>query len=57
MIEYISYKNFTKNLKKNKIALSYAIQKNVSNSAVLNLINNFLLEKNIFVLESVEKDL
>ena len=57
MIEYISYKNFTKNLKKNKIALSYAIQKNVSNSAVLNLINNVLREKNSFVFESVEKAL
>ena len=57
MIEYISYKNFKKNLKKNKIALSYAIQKNVSNSAVLNLINNVLREKNSFVFESVEKAL
>ena len=57
MIEYISYKNFTKNLKKNKIALSYAIQKNVSNSSVLNLINNVLREKNSFVFESVEKAL
>ena len=57
MIEYISYKNFTKNLKKNKIALSYAIQKNISNSAVLNLINNVLREKNSFVFESVEKAL
>ena len=57
MIEYISYKNFTKNLKKNKIALSYAIQKNVSDSAVLNLINNVLREKNSFVFESVEKAL
>ena len=57
MIEYIYYKNFTKNLKKNKIALSYAIQKNVSNSAVLNLINNVLREKNSFVFESVEKAL
>ena len=57
MIEYISYKIFTKNLKKNKIALSYAIQKNVSNSAVLNLINNVLREKNSFVFESVEKAL
>ena len=57
MIEYISYKNFIKNVKKNKIALSYAIQKNVSNSAVLNLINNVLREKNSFVFESVEKAL
>ena len=57
MIEYISYKNFIKNVKKNKIALSYAIQKNISNSAVLNLINNVLREKNSFVFESVEKAL
>ena len=57
MIEYISYKNFIKNVKKNKIALSYAIQKNVSNSSVLNLINNVLREKNSFVFESVEKAL
>ena len=57
MIKYISYKNFTTNLKKNKIALSYAIQRNVSNSAVLNLINNVLREKNSFVFESVEKAL
>ena len=53
MTEYISYKNYLKNAKKNKIALSYAIQKNINNNAVLNLINNVLKEKNSFVFESV----
>ena len=57
MTEYISYKNYLKNSKKNKIALSYAIQKNINNNAVLNLINNVLKEKNSFVFESVEKAL
>ena len=57
MTEYISYKNYLKNAKKNKIALSYAIQKNINNNAVLNLINNVLKEKNSFVFESVEKAL
>ena len=55
MVEFFSYKKFIKNLSKNKIALNYAIQKNVKRSSLINLIENTLSEKNSFVFESVEK--
>ena len=54
MLNY-SLKEFTKNCKKKKSQVLYIKIKAKNDEQVLNLIDNFLLEENSFIFESVEK--
>ena len=50
-----NFKDFKFRHKRNKNQIIYASKKIKGNNEILNLINNFLKEKNSFVFESVEK--
>ena len=50
-----NFKNFKFQHKQKKNQVLYSHRKITSNKEILNLINNFLIEKNSFVFESVEK--
>ena len=54
MLNY-SLKEFTKNCKRNKNQVLYLKLKAKNDQQVLNLIDNFLIEENSFIFESVEK--
>ena len=54
MLNY-SLKEFTKNCKKKISQVLYIKIKAKNDQQVLNLIDNFLLEENSFIFESVEK--
>ncbi len=51
----INLKNFEKNHKNKQNQILYTSLKSENEDTILNLINNFLVEKNSFVFESVEK--
>ena len=51
----INLKNFEKNHKNKQNQILYTSLKSENEDTILNLINNFLIEKNSFVFESVEK--
>ena len=55
MILNRNFNDFKFQHKRNKNQIIYASYKTKNNSEVLNLINNFLKEKNSFIFESVEK--
>ena len=55
MIINQSFKNFKSKHKKKKNQIIYTSRKIKDDQEILNLIDNFLLEKNSFVFESVEK--
>ena len=51
----INLKNFEKNHKNKQNQILYTSLKSADETIILNLINNFLIEKNSFIFESVEK--
>ena len=51
----INFTNFKKNHKKKINQIVYYSYKTNGNKEISNLINNFLIDKNTFVFESVEK--
>ena len=51
----INLKNFEKNHKNKQNQILYTSLKSTDETIILNLINNFLIEKNSFIFESVEK--
>ena len=55
MILNRNFKDFKFQHKRNKNQVIYTVRKISDNSEVLNLIDNFLNEKNSFIFESVEK--
>ena len=50
-----SFKNFKFRHKRNKNQIIYVSKKIKDDTEIINLINNFLIEKNSFIFESVEK--
>ena len=50
-----NFKNFKFQHKRNKNQILYTSRKTLNDREVLNLIDNFLSEKNSFIFESVEK--
>ena len=50
-----NFKDFKFQHTRNKNQIIYTSQKAKNNQAILNLIDNFLVEKNSFIFESVEK--
>ena len=55
MIINRSFKEFKFRHRNNKNQIIYTSQKVKNDDAILNLIDNFLIEKNSFIFESVEK--
>ena len=50
-----NFKDFKFQHKKNQNQVLFSTKKSVGNIEIINLINNFLNEKNSFIFESVEK--